>query len=154
MVIGIFGESCTGKSTLAQALSQALGCKVYSGKDYARMAKGEVEARESFIKLLKSFEQSEETVLYVISEKEHICFLPEKALRVLVTAGLETIQNRFAKRMNGNLPTAAGVMLEKKHGMFEGEQHDVHVESDKESTRTACERILRMVGKGREDEVG
>ena len=36
MVIAIFGESCTGKSTLARALKERLGGEVYTGKDYLR----------------------------------------------------------------------------------------------------------------------
>jgi len=145
MVIGIFGESCVGKSTLAQALSQPLTGKIYSGKDYARMAKGEAEARECFINLLKAHELSGDAILYVISEKEHLCFLPGKAFKVLVTADLETIQSRFAKRMNGNLPPPVAAMLEKKHGMFDDEPHDAHVESGKESMEAACERLIQML---------
>lgn len=33
MLITIFGESCTGKSTLADALKERTGAQVYSGKD-------------------------------------------------------------------------------------------------------------------------
>lgn len=36
MVIGLFGESCTGKSAVADALRTALGADVYTGKDYLR----------------------------------------------------------------------------------------------------------------------
>ena len=41
MVIGIFGESCTGKSTLAERISAGLSCEVFTGKDYLRLAKNE-----------------------------------------------------------------------------------------------------------------
>lgn len=41
MLITIFGESCTGKSTLADALKERTGAQVYSGKDYLRLAKSE-----------------------------------------------------------------------------------------------------------------
>lgn len=34
MVVGIIGESCTGKSTIAKLLAEETGAKVYSGKDY------------------------------------------------------------------------------------------------------------------------
>ena len=34
MVIAIFGESCTGKSTLADALREKLNAQVFTGKDY------------------------------------------------------------------------------------------------------------------------
>ena len=38
MVIGIFGESCTGKSTLAQEIAESFPCEVYTGKDLLRLA--------------------------------------------------------------------------------------------------------------------
>ena len=39
MVIGIFGESCTGKSTLAEKIAAGCSCEVFTGKDYLRLAK-------------------------------------------------------------------------------------------------------------------
>ena len=44
MVIGIIGESCAGKSTLAGELQKAFGGEVVTGKDYLRLAKSEAEA--------------------------------------------------------------------------------------------------------------
>ena len=35
MVIGIIGESCTGKSTLADKLKSLLDAEVYNGGDWA-----------------------------------------------------------------------------------------------------------------------
>lgn len=48
MVICSFGESYTGKSTLAEALRKRTDGRVYTGKDYLRLAKGEAAAREAF----------------------------------------------------------------------------------------------------------
>ena len=44
MLIGIIGENCSGKSTLANAVKASLGAEVITGKDYLRMAKSEAEA--------------------------------------------------------------------------------------------------------------
>lgn len=52
MVIGIIGESCTGKSTLADKLKPLLGAEVYTGKDYLRLAKNEAIAKKLFRKKL------------------------------------------------------------------------------------------------------
>ena len=52
MVIGIFGESCTGKSTLAEKIAACIPCEVFSGKDYLRLAKNENIAKEMFQKKL------------------------------------------------------------------------------------------------------
>ena len=128
MVIGIFGESCTGKSTLAEKIKCGLPCEVFTGKDYLRLAKNENIAKVMFQKKLNAAVNGE-NIIYVISEKEHLPLLPEGALRILVTADLETIKSRFAQRMRGNLPAPVATMLEKKHGCFDAEQHDIHIVS-------------------------
>lgn len=48
MLIAIFGESCTGKSTLADKLSEKANAAVFTGKDYLRLAKNEAIARKLF----------------------------------------------------------------------------------------------------------
>ena len=128
MVIGIFGESCTGKSTLAERIAADLSCEVFTGKDYLRLAKNENIAKAMFGKKLTAAVTGE-NIIYVISEKEHLPLLPEGALRILVTADLELIKSRFARRMRGNLPAPVAAMLEKKHGCFDAEPHDIHVVS-------------------------
>lgn len=126
MVIGIFGESCTGKSTLAEKISAALPCEIYTGKDYLRLAKNENIAKTLFQKKLAAAVKGAH-ILYVISEKEHLSLLPEGALRILVTADLALIKARFAQRMHGNLPAPVAAMLERKHGCFDTEAHDIHM---------------------------
>jgi len=128
MVIGIFGESCTGKSTLAEKIAASFPCEVITGKDYLRLAKNENVAKMLFQKKLAAAVSGED-LIYVISEKEHLPLLPEEAIRILVTADLEQIKSRFAQRMRGNLPTPVAAMLEKKHGCFDAEQHHIHVVS-------------------------
>ena len=128
MVIGIFGESCTGKSTLAEIITASIPCEVFTGKDYLRLAKNENIAKVMFQKKLSAALKSEH-IIYVISEKEHLPLLPEGAVRILVTADLELIKSRFAQRMRGNLPAPVATMLEKKHGCFDAEPCDIHVVS-------------------------
>ncbi len=141
MVIGILGESCTGKSAIANELAKRVNARVYTGKDYIKLAKNETEAKKQFIDMLKSNESAAEVYVYVISEKEHVSILPEESIRVLVTAELNTIKERFAKRMNGNLPAPVDAMLEKKHGMFDGEKHDIKIENSAAEVSEACDRI-------------
>ena len=129
MVIGIFGESCTGKSTLAEKIAASFPCEVFTGKDYLRLAKNENIAKVMFQKKLTAAVNGE-NIIYVISEKEHLPLLPEGAVRILVTAELETIKARFAQRMRGNLPVPVAAMLEKKHGSFDAEPHDILVVSE------------------------
>ena len=144
MVVGIFGESCTGKTTLAKIIAARISCEVFSGKDYLRLAKNENIAKVMFHKKLTAA-VSGENIIYVISEKEHLSLLPEGALRILVTADLELIKSRFAKRMRGNLPAPVAAMLEKKHGCFDAEPHDIHVVSGE----TDLDAVVAQINVGR-----
>lgn len=78
MVIGIIGESCTGKSALAKKLKCLLHAEAYTGKDYLRLAKSGTTALKIFQKKM-SGAVSGAHMIYVISEKEHLKLLPEKA---------------------------------------------------------------------------
>lgn len=142
MVIGIFGESCTGKTTLTEKISASIPCEVFTGKDYLRLAKNENIAKVMFQKKLTSAVNGEH-IIYVISEKEHLSLLPEGTLRILVTADLELIKARFAQRMRGNLPAPVAAMLEKKHGCFDSEPYEIHVISDESDLDEVVSRIMK-----------
>lgn len=144
MVIAIFGESCTGKSTFANKLKERLNAEVYSGKDFLRLAKSEAEARSIFQDKLRASMEGPH-LIYVIAEPEHLTLLPEGTVRVLVTADLETIKERFAKRTGGKLPPPVAGMLERKHGMFDREPHAVHIVSEQADLDAACEQVLRLI---------
>ena len=141
MVIGIFGESCTGKSTLAEKIAASFPCEIYTGKDYLRLAKNENIAKVMFQKKLTAAVTGE-NIIYVISEKEHLSLLPEGALRILVTADLELIKTRFAQRMRGSLPAPVAVMLEKKHGCFDAVSHDIHVVSGESDLDEVVTKVI------------
>lgn len=143
MVIGIFGESCTGKSTLADKLKESLRAQVYTGKDYLRMEKNEEAAKQAFQEKLREALHGE-NIIYVIAEKEHLPLLPEGSVRVLVTAELEDIKERFAQRMHGNLPAPVAAMLEQKHGCFDAVPHDIRVISGQTDVDEVCEKIAAM----------
>lgn len=144
MVIGIFGESCTGKSTLADKIAASVPCEIFTGKDYLRLAKNESIAKTMFQKKLQVAVRGE-NILYVIAEREHLVLLPEGSVRVLVTADLEVIKARFAERMRGQLPAPVAAMLERKHGCFDAEAHDLHVISGETDMEAACKQILTMI---------
>ena len=144
MVIGIFGESCTGKSTLAEKIAASFPCEVFTGKDYLRLAKNENIAKALFQKQLTAAVNGE-NIIYVISEKEHLPLLPERTLRILVTADLQLIKTRFAERMRGNLPAPVAAMLEKKHGCFDAEPYDIHVVSGETDLDAIVEQIKSRI---------
>lgn len=144
MVIGIIGESCTGKSTLAEKLQKEFGGAIFTGKDYLRLARNETIAQQLFCKKLKNALNGE-NIIYVITEQEHIAPLPEKTIRVFVTADLEQIKERFAIRMHGNLSAPVAAMLERQHGCFNEINHDFHVISGKTDFDTVVEAIRKNV---------
>ena len=144
MLIIIFGESCTGKSTLAGALKERTGAQVYSGKDYLRLAKSEGVAKALFQKLLRGAAAGEGDLIYVIAEPELLALVPEGGVRVLVTAELDQIKTRFAARMGATLPSPVAAMLERKHGCFDQMPHDVHMASGEDSLEAVCEKILAL----------
>ncbi len=142
MLIGIIGENCSGKSTLADALKTALPAEVVTGRDYLRMAKSPVEAERLFLEKLQAAVTGE-NLIYVISEPEQLRLLPEGARRILVKADLDTIKTRFASRMRGNLPAPVAAMLEKKHGMFDSCACNLVYDGVNGDPRTALEQLTR-----------
>ena len=118
MLIAIIGENCVGKSTLAKQLNDVLRGRIFSGKDYLRLEKNPVVAEETFKAMLKESVKGE-NVIYLITEKEHLNFLPEGAVKIVLTAELDVIKERFKERMRGNLPLPLEKMLEAKHGMYD-----------------------------------
>ena len=144
MVIGIIGENCSGKSTLARALQEAIGAETVTGKDYLRLAKSEAEASALFREKLAGA-MSGGHILYVISEPEQLRFLPEGAVRILVHAGLDTIKARFRARMRGNLPAPVERMLENKHGMFDGGQYDFRFDGEHGDAAALCGALKERI---------
>ena len=146
MVIGIIGENCSGKSTLAEEIKKAIGAEIITGKDYLRMAKSESEAALLFREKLKDAVTGE-NIIYVISEKEHINFLPDGAARILVKSDIDTIIERFRTRMHGNLPTPVEQMLERKHGMFDNQIYDYQFDGKSGDSSEICIAIKdRIIG--------
>ena len=143
MVIGIIGENCSGKSTLAEKIKAELGAEIVTGKDYLRMAKSESEAVSLFREKLRRA-VSGDNIIYVISDPEHVKLLPDGAIRILVTTDLETIKERFRARMRGNLPAPVALMLERKHGMFDSGEYDYRFDGATGDAKSFCE-VLKNV---------
>ncbi|MBQ1685809.1 MAG: hypothetical protein II072_09915 [Clostridia bacterium] len=143
MLIGIIGENCSGKSTLAEAIKKEIGAEIVTGKDYLRMAKSESEAVALFKEKLRKA-VSGENVIYVISEPEHVGLLPDGAVRILVKADIDTIKERFRARMHGNLPAPVEKMLEKKHGMFDGGVYDLCFDGVSGDAADLCEKLKAL----------
>ena len=141
MLIVIFGESCTGKTTLAAGIKAASDAEIYSGKDYLRLAKNEPDAKRLFQVRLNAAVHGD-NIIYIVAGREHLALIPDGAVRILVTAELEVIKERFAARMHGNLPAPVAAMLEKKHGSFDQEPCDFHVHNGSPEAAEICRKIF------------
>lgn len=140
MLLAIIGESCTGKSILADKLCELLNAQQFTGKDYLRLAKNEDISKKLFQEMLSAAVEGE-TLVYVISEKEHLVLLPDGAIKILMTADLDIILARFAARLHGRLPIPVKQMLERKHGMFDGIAYSYRIHNS-ENEAQVCEDIL------------
>ncbi|MBE6758606.1 MAG: hypothetical protein E7554_00760 [Ruminococcaceae bacterium] len=129
MLIAIIGENCVGKSTLAERLNERLNANIYSGKDYLRLEKNPSAAAQSFRELLRA-SVTGENIIYLITEKEHLDLLPEGTFRIVLTAELDDIKERFRERMRGHLPPPVEKMLEAKHGMYDDLDCDLKLTAD------------------------
>ena len=145
MVICLFGENCTGKSSIADVLAARLSAELIAGKDYLRLAKSEAEATRAFTALLTERLSSGSHLVYVASEPEQLALLPSGVVRVLITAELPRIKERFAARMGGILPAPVEAMLERKHGMFDGHPCELRIHMEGVSAESAAERILSQL---------
>jgi len=141
MVICLFGENCTGKSSIATALAARLSAELVTGKDYLRLAKSETEAKRAFTALLTERVASGQPIVYVASEQEQLALLPAGVFRVCITAELPRIKERFAARMGGTLPAPVEAMLERKHGMFDELPCELHIHTENVSPESAAEQI-------------
>ena len=146
MVICLFGENCTGKSSIADVLSARLNATLITGKDYLRLAKSEADAKRAFAVLLSEhLGSSDQALVYVASEPEQLALLPAGVVRVLITAELPRIKERFAARMGGKLPAPVEAMLERKHGMFDTLPYALRIHTEGVSAESAAAQILSLL---------
>ena len=152
MLIAVIGENCAGQSTLAGAIRSALGGEIVTGRDYLRLAKSRTEAEALFRARLRGAAKGA-NLIYVISEEEQLALLPDGAIRVLVSADLDTIKARFRQRMRGSLPDPVARMLENKHGRFDGGTYDFRYDGAKGDPAALCAALRAfMEGPDRQEE--
>jgi shikimate kinase len=130
MIIALIGESCTGKTTIADILQEETGARLFTGKDYMKLAKNPEEAKKLFKKLLLDEQESKNHIIYVISEVDQMELLPKGSFRILLEADLGTIKKRFSERLKGAMPPPIETMLERKHGMFAQIEYQMKFKTD------------------------
>ena len=133
---------------MQKKIKETLGGEIITGKDYLRMAKSESESVSLFReKLCRAV--SGDNIIYVIADPDHVKLLPDGAIKILVTADLETIKERFKARMHGNLPAPVALMLERKHGMFDSGEYDYRFDGAAGDAEAFCEVLKSDWREGR-----
>ena len=128
MLIAIIGENCVGKTTLANKLTDIIEAKIFSGKDYLKLDRSPSMATAQFQKILNDAVTGD-NVIYTITEKEHINLLPDGAFKIVLTAELSDIKERFKERLRGKLPLPVERMLEQNHGMYDDFDYDLKIDN-------------------------
>ena len=88
------GASCTGKSTAADEMIKTINGKVYSGKDYLKIAKNKEDAEKAFKSILEESKNGGDNIIYVVSEIEDLILVPEKTFRVLFITELDIMNSK------------------------------------------------------------
>ena len=140
MLIAIIGENCVGKSTLAEDICREIGGIIYNGKDFLRLERNPDNAKATFKTILSSAVDGD-NVIYVITEREHLDLLPDGAVKITLTADLETIKDRFKARMRGVLPPPVEKMLEQNHGKYDDLPCDMKLKSGEYDLNEVIEKL-------------
>ncbi|MBR2333833.1 MAG: hypothetical protein IKA59_00640 [Clostridia bacterium] len=143
MLIVIIGENCVGKSTLAESICREIGGKIFNGKDFLRLERNPDNAKATF-KVILSSAVDGDNLIYVITEREHLDLLPEGAVKIVLTADLEAIKDRFKARMRGILPPPVEKMLEQNHGKYDDLPCDIKLKSGEYDLSAVIERLKSM----------
>lgn len=149
MMLYIFmGQSCTGKSTMADKVKGLVDVEVYTGKDYLRMAKSENEAWELFYKKLSDAASNkdslEKPIIYLITEKIQLDRIIniEGSCKVKFTSTIDTIKSRFAQRMHGILPQPVERMLNSQYEEWKNIKGDIEIDTRIEDD---VEKLLNLI---------
>lgn len=143
MLIAIIGENCVGKSTLAEGICREIGGKIFNGKDFLRLERNPDNAKSTFKAILSSAVVGD-NLIYVITEREHLDLLPAGAVKIVLTADLDVMKERFKARMRGILPPPVEKMLEQNHGKYDDLPCDMKLKSGEYNLNEVLEKLKSM----------
>ncbi|GMQ61287.1 hypothetical protein [Vallitalea maricola] len=152
MLFVFMGESCTGKSTIADIISHKINAEVYSGKEYMKLAKNEYDAWKIFYNKLVDASvdvyNCDNNIIYVITEKDMIAKLDNlNCVKVKFIADIDIIKTRFSKRMKGNLPKPIISMIERKSLEWKEVEGDIVLDTFKNNIEENINKILEVTYK-------
>ena len=152
MLFIFMGESCTGKSTIADIISDKINAEVCSGKEYLKLAKNEYDAWKIFYDKLVDASADvyncDNNIIYVITETDMIAkFDNLNCVKVKFIADIDIIKTRFSKRMKGNLPKPIISMIERKSLEWKEIEGDIVLDTSKNDIEENINKIVEVIYK-------
>ncbi|WP_273323119.1 hypothetical protein [Vallitalea guaymasensis] len=152
MLFIFMGESCTGKSTIADIISDKINAEVCSGKEYLKLAKNEYDAWRIFYDKLVDASADvyncDNNIIYVITETDMIAKLDNfNCVKVKFIADIDIIKTRFSKRMKGNLPKPIISMIERKSLEWKEIEGDIVLDTSKNDIEENINKIVEVIYK-------
>lgn len=152
MLFIFMGESCTGKSTIADIISNKINAEVCSGKEYLKLAKNEYDAWKIFYDKLVDASADvyncDNNIIYVITETDMISKLDNlNCVKVKFIADIDIIKTRFSKRMKGNLPKPIIGMIERKSLEWKEIEGDIVLDTSKNDIEENINKIVEVIYK-------
>lgn len=152
MLFIFMGESCTGKSTIADIISDKINAEVCSGKEYLKLAKNEYDAWKIFYDKLVDASTDvyncDNNIIYVITETDMIAKLDNlNCVKVKFIADIDIIKTRFSKRMRGNLPKPIISMIERKSLEWKEIEGDIVLDTSKNDIEENINKIVEVIYK-------
>lgn len=150
MLVVICGPSCSGKSSLANRLSDMTKTPVWSGRDYVRLDHEQSKAWGKFSSLMLEASTTENldesSIIYISTDLswigQHFHRNPFFIL-IQLTASLEVLQHRFSERLGGRLPDPIIRMLEKQLSRLDHVPVNLAFDSEKQSKEEIFQTVLQ-----------
>ena len=150
MLLLFIGPSGSGKSSVARLIAQRIGCKVWTGRDYLRLARSQDEAKKTFRDMLESASELETfsagSIIYVIGNPDDLdddlrAFPCYRCLRF--NAVLSVLSRRFAQRMGQQpLPAALLSALERQRNRFAAFPADKEFDTTNADAASTASEVL------------
>jgi adenylate kinase family enzyme len=156
MLLLFIGPSCSGKSSVAKKIAERTSCKVWSGKDYFRLAKNQDEAWKIFLNMLRDSSSdttlSDKSIIFLISnpiELRNDLLAISNLKSIKFNADISVLKQRLAKRINQEpLSPPLEKMIERQQNAFQTIPADKEFDTTTQEVDIIANNILVWYIKG------
>jgi gluconate kinase len=146
------GPSCSGKTSVAKKLAERIGCSIWSGKDYFRLAKNQDEAWKIFLNMLRDASSktvlSAKSIIYLIGNptelRNDLLTIPNLK-RIKFNTAISVLKNRFAERIGQKLLSLPlEKMIERQQVAFQTISADKEFDTSMQEVNSIVDAILAL----------